>query len=209
MKLIVITILTCLFFGSVHSQSFIYHVTVHGNQKTVEITLDTNYSSYGIFVEKRYVPTSHVTTNFDDLNALHLIGDFVFDEDGVLLDYANNNYFWIPFDPAIPFYSFNKMVPVETTTGYLIFSEENTPEGRSAGDWIYWCFCSTGTSSPGGCVSQIGSDNRVRCVPDEPENCPNGCVGQVATSGKNLGSGGFLVQASKAKSVLVHRFNTR
>jgi len=207
----IILVFTLMFISITFSigQSFSVNYTTEDGIDQIEINIDTNWSSDGIFVEKVFASSASPIPI--DQNSLVLIGFETLSDSILQLDYTNFNYYWIPFDPALPFYSINNSISQDVSEGSLYLGS-NFGEEAHDGDFIYWCTCGGHTSEatePGGdCVSSMTTSSErviIACV----GGCEDECIGEAAFRHRFDGGGGILIQVNEDKDVLVHNFGTK
>lgn len=202
--LIIISVmyLTC---SIANGQSYYVDFTKSNSIDNIEINIDTAYASKGIFVEKLFRSTD-IDKNLFNQNSFILLGDFIQRDNVILLNYLEYNYYWIPFDPDVPFRSLNYIVEDNNTIGKLYFDDPTLHERKvSPGDIWYFCSCNGDRTAPGGCLSTL-SGNIAECVSD---GCTGYCMGYVLESYEPvIAGGGILIQVAKSKNILYHNFGT-
>ena len=204
-QLIIATIAVCLT-NLVISQSYSISYNNGTTTQWVHITIDTNYSSNSIFVDKEIVLGS--TGTILQQEDLLLLGEFVFDTDSANLDYDRYNYFWFPFDPSEPFYNVDQLAGSGVHDGTMYY-EHSTAMSGGGGDLTYWCDCGGHTGSndtPGGCVSNK-TGSKIRCI-KEGNQCQSSCIGSFTGDGIANPGGGIIVQVSSPKYRLIHNFGS-
>ena len=211
MKTFKITLILCFCFCFIDmalSQSYtIDFRDVDNVVKKVHVRLNMDWSAEGIFVEKEISSIDQGTVVQD--NQLIFIGDFIFGDNKVELDYANNTYFVIPFNPNAPFFKLNSGLGPEVTNGSIFFDAPPT-SAIGPGGWFF-CSCNGTTPSsqgPGGCVSQL-INRVVSCVNDGECVTPDYCIGEWLSTRASYRGGGLIIQTPKSKSKLVHNFKSK
>lgn len=205
MKNLIVFIIVANAIFNLSAQSYSILFDLGSETKWVHITVDTNYTSNSIFVGKQLIEEPIDTVL--EQHTLLLLGNYDMGSYSASLNYADFNYFWIPFDPNEPFYNINQFVGSSVAEGTLTIA--NIALSSGPGDFTYWCTCGGHTpdaQTPGGCLSNM-SQGRIRCIPDG-EQCAIGCVGTFIEHNKIIPGvgGGVLIQVSSAKSTLVHNF---
>ncbi len=197
-------LLTC---SVAHSQIFYYtNYTKNNITEGIEVIIDTSLFSDGIKVVKNFY-NQEITENLYDQNSLVLLGDFEINGNEIALNYQNYNYYWVPFNPDLPFVSVNHTVNSNNTIGTLFIGGDTVQERPvGTGDLWFFCVCGDDRTSPGGCLASL-SGNVADCV---SEGCPNRCTGfAIVTPRFDITGGGVFIQVSKDKSTFYHNFNTR
>ncbi|HZV68405.1 MAG TPA: hypothetical protein VFG10_02645 [Saprospiraceae bacterium] len=208
MKYLIAVVILVSMTNTINSQSYSIHYDNGTQIRWIHITIDTSYTSNTIFVEKVFA-TSSVDTVLDQ-NDLVLLGNFSISSSTSPLDFGRYNYFWIPFDPAEPFFNFESTAGLTTETGTLFIggtgSSSIGPE-----DIVYWCACGGMTADsegPGGCLSAV-QGGKIRCIRDGSD-CQSACIGDFGTYWPLLipGGGGILIQVGAGKFRMAHNFGT-
>ncbi len=197
-------LLTC---GIAHSQIFYYtNCTKNNITEGVEVIIDTTRFSDGIKVVKNFY-NQEISENLYNQNSLDLLGDFEINGNEIALNYQNYNYYWVLFDPDLPFVSVNYTVKTNNTVGTLYIGGDTVQERRVGnGDLWYYCNCGDDRSSLDGCLSLLNG-KVADCV---SEGCPSHCTGfAIVTPRFDITGGGVFIQVSKEKSTFYHNFNTR
>lgn len=194
-------------YGQIYSAASLQETPI----SIVQISVDTSFSTNGIFVKKHIITQSD--NNLYNSNTLILLGEFEATNNGVVLDYSRYNYYLLPFKPNEALLSLNYK-NLNNTVGTLYIGETSMTQQRSVGnpgDFWYFCSCNGDHSNPdgpGGCVANM-SDNIVTCVDDGRGRCVGACKGDgYVEPNYSINGGGIFVQVSKEKSILYHDFRT-
>lgn len=211
MKYLLILVLLFSCADSIRAQSYSTEYTSSSGNNWVHISIDTNFSSTSILVEKVLVGNSFDTVV--DQNTMILLGEFNFVTQATVdLNYSKYNYYWIPFSPSKPLYSIDEIIGFSVNSGTLTIGSD---EISGPGDWVYWCSCcencepSDPSAEPGDCVSNLNMSNgSIRCVESGP-GCPDGCSGHIVVGmGSPVLGGGVLIQVDSTKSRIVYNLDT-
>lgn len=200
MKLQISLVVLCACIAAMLSaQSYSVHYDDGSTSRWVHISIDTNFSPEAITVEKIFSSTP-VDTVLDQ-NILVLLGDFIWDQDTVILDYERFNYYWVAFNPEIPFYHWNKTIRSPVAQAKLRFGAG--PKQQQIGDRTFTCGCAMPGQSkvnPVGCQVEIDkSAGEIYCQSDD-SFCDDTCNGSVVDVAQNRlpgGSAGIIIQVVK------------
>ncbi|MEE9439517.1 MAG: hypothetical protein V3V14_10995 [Saprospiraceae bacterium] len=154
---------------------------------------------------RSFVDDSNETSN--NINSLILVGDFDFTTNEIEINYVDFNYFFVPFDPSLPFLLVDRTIDSNIESGVL-YTDGSASHSLKAGDITYWCTCGgheVGSDDPGGCVSSLDGKT-IRCKNDG--DCPNACVGTVVEHNYTTVGGGILIKTPVVKSGFIHNFGT-
>src|SRR5688572_25859991 len=102
---------------SLMSQSYSVQYNDGTQTRWVHITIDTNYTSTSVYVEKEIVQSSVGTVLTQ--HTLLLLGNYSYNQNDVNLNYSAKNYFYIPFDPSDAFYSLDQIAGSTVLAGTL------------------------------------------------------------------------------------------